>query len=304
MKTALVSLVAVAVAGVPGVAAASTVAVDRSGTVVYKASAGEANKVELVSVFGPLGFADRGASLIVGGGCTAGDTVSCPGGPIAASLGDRDDAAVVNSFSRGAVSVDGGSGDDDVLSGANDNATASGGSGDDTLVVISNTNGYGYGGSGSDQIAGRSSGDHLFGGDGADLLAERPGFSSAELWGGDGADRLVGNLRSELSGGSGSDILIDGAKLDGGSGADRIQSAGGAAITAGAGNDAIDAADGSGVSDTISCGSGFDAVWADPEDTVARDCELRLGGPAPALPGVAAAEADAAALLTHVPAVA
>ena len=58
----------------------------------------------------------------------------------------------------------------------------------------------------------------------------------------------------------------------------------------------VNAADGSGAPDTISCGAGQDVVWADATDTVSSDCELRLSGPAPSLPGTAQAIADAAAL--------
>jgi hypothetical protein len=53
----------------------------------------------------------------------------------------------------------------------------------------------------------------------------------------------------------------------------------------------------------IDSGAGYDIVWADATDRVARDCERRLSGPAPALPGTAAAIADAQALLAHQPSV-
>jgi hypothetical protein len=96
-------------------------------------------------------------------------------------------------------------------------------------------------------------------------------------------------------------VLVGGASIEGGSGNDRIQSAGGATISGGSGADLIDAADGSGTPDTISCGSGLDAVWVDAGDTVAQDCELQMTGPAPPLPGVAGAISDAQALLTHTP---
>jgi Ca2+-binding RTX toxin-like protein len=306
MKTALLSLAVVAVAGVPGVASASTVSVDGSGTVIYQALPGEANKLNLASPFGPFGFADTGAPLAVGPGCTADVLVTCPAGTISATLGDRADSARVNSFApAGDVSVDGGNGNDDLLVGGNHAATALGGSGDDIIVMASNSATTASGGPGSDRLAGLSGSDSL-NGDGADLLTEREGPAAATLSGGDGNDRLVGGDADQLNGGNGSDILIGGAAfglaaIDGGNGIDLITSTGGATITAGAGADLVNAANGSDAADTISCGPGYDVVWADATDRVARDCERRLSGPAPTLPGTTAAIADAQALLAHRP---
>jgi Ca2+-binding RTX toxin-like protein len=302
MKTALISLAVVAVAGVPGVASASTVSVDGSGTVTYQAAPGEANKLNLASPFDPFGFADTGAPLSAGPGCTADVLITCPAGPVVATLGDRADSARVNSFApAGSVSVDGGNGNDDVLVGANSAATALGGSGDDIIVMASNSGTTASGGPGNDRLAGLSGSDNLNGEGGADLLTERAGPAGAALSGGDGSDRLVGGDADDLDGGNGSDILVGGAIIDGGNGTDLITSTGAATITAGAGADSINAADGSGVADTISCGPGYDIVWADATDRVARDCERRLSGPAPVLPGTAAAIADAQALLAHRP---
>ena len=307
MKTALISLAVVAVAGVPGVASASTVSVDGSGTVNYQASPGEANKLNLASPFEPLGFADTGAPLSAGPGCTAGALITCPAGPISATLGDRADIARVNSFApAGDVSVDGATGNDDLLVGGNDNASATGGSGDDIIVMVANGGATASGGAGSDRLAGLSGIDELSGDGGADLLTEQPGPAPATLSGGDGNDRLVGGDADLLNGGNGSDILVGGTPfggltIDGGNGVDLITSTGGATITAGTGGDFVNAADGSGATDTISCGPGYDYVWADPTDRVARDCERRLSGPAPTFPGTAAAIADAQALLTHRP---
>ncbi len=114
---------------------------------------------------------------------------------------------------------------------------------------------------------------------------------------------MVGGDADALSGGNANDILVGGSSLDGGAGTDLITSTGGSTITAGPGTDFVNAADGSGAADTISCGPGYDVVWADAIDRVARDCERRLSGPAPALPGTAAAIADAQALLAHRPSV-
>jgi Ca2+-binding RTX toxin-like protein len=302
MKTALLSLAVVAVAAVPGVASASTVSVDGSGTVNYQAAPGEANKLSLAAPFGPFGFADAGATLSAGLGCTAGALITCPAGAISAALGDRADAARVNSFApSGNVSIDGGNGNDDLLLGGNSAATGLGGSGNDIILMASNSGASASGGPGSDSLAGLSGSDSLSGDSGADLLTERPGPAGATLAGGDGNDRLVGGEADDLDGGNGGDILVGSATIAGGAGADLITSAGGATITAGPGADAINAADGSGAADTISCGTGYDVVWADATDHVARDCERRLSGPAPALPGTTAAITDAQTLLAHRP---
>jgi Ca2+-binding RTX toxin-like protein len=299
MKTALMFLVAVAAAGVPGVANAATVSVDHD-TAVYRAAPREANALGLVNAFGPLTFADFGAPLTAGRGCAGVGTVSCDARDIDATLGDRADKAQLNCF-IGAVALDAGTGDDDVLVGANDDASATGGPGDDTIVLVANGGGTGSGGSGNDALASRSGATDIAGDAGSDLLTVGPGRNPAKLSGDEGADRLVGSQAAELLGGSGGDVLVGGASIEGGSGNDRIQSAGGATISGGSGADLIDAADGSGTPDTISCGSGLDAVWVDAGDTVAQDCELQMTGPAPPLPGVAGAISDAQALLTHTP---
>jgi Ca2+-binding RTX toxin-like protein len=307
MKTALISLAVVAVAGVPGVASAATVSVDGSGTVNYQAAPGEANKLNLAAPFDPFGFADGGAPLSAGPGCTAGVLITCPAGAISATLGDRADSARVNSFAPvGDVAVDGGTGNDDLLVGSNNSASAVGGSGDDIILMVANGGATATGGTGNDRLAGLSGIDELAGDGGADLLTEQPGPAPATLAGGDGNDRLVGGDADDLDGGNGSDILVGGASfgsatIAGGFGTDLITSKGGATITAGPDADVINATDGSGGADTISCGAGYDLVWADAADRVSRDCEHRLYGRAPALPGTAAAIADAQALLAHLP---
>jgi hypothetical protein len=298
----------VAVAAVPGVAGAATIGTGDDGVVQYAAAAGESNRLALVDAFGPttFTFADAGAPLTAGPGCVAGltATVVCPVGPISAALKDGDDRASVNSFAGlGTVTLDGDGGDDDLLAGSQGSAVARGGSGDDTLVLSSNGGGFGYGQDGDDRLAGRSGGDTLSGGRGDDLLTKRPGLGSiASLSGDEGADRIVAlGTPADSDGGPGSDLIIGGARISGGGGSDQIVSEGGATIDAGAGNDVIAAGDLSGNPDTISCGSGWDVVWFDAGDTVARDCEVRLRRPSPKLPGVDRAIADAQALLSHTP---
>ncbi|HWH96340.1 MAG TPA: calcium-binding protein [Baekduia sp.] len=297
MKTALMSLVVVAVAGVPGVASAATVTSD-GATAVYRAAPREVNTLSLVASFPALTFADATASLTAGPGCVTGPPLTCPGAAsVTAYLGDKADTAHVDNF-WGATVIDGGDGPDDISGGAASRVTVTGGNGNDTIWVNANSNGTGDGGAGNDSLLGTSGNDNLSGGDGADLLTNRQRWNNAFLDGGDGADRLVGNSGATLTGGIGPDILVannDGESLDGGPGADRITSvAGGSTILGGTGGDQVDAADGSGIADTVDCGPGFDVVWADAEDTLSN-CELVLNGPVE-LYGTAQAIADAAAL--------
>src|SRR5215470_8796490 len=83
------------------------------------------------------------------------------------------------------------------------------------------------------------------------------------------ADTLVGTPRADtMRGLAGSDRLLGGRGddfLDGGAGRDTID--------AGPGNDRV-AVSYDGSRDSARCGPGSDVVNADPDDTVARDCEL------------------------------
>jgi Tol biopolymer transport system component len=88
------------------------------------------------------------------------------------------------------------------------------------------------------------------------------------LYGLGGNDRLIASGRPDfLQGGFGQDVLFGGPgddRLYGGPGADRLY--------AGPGWDAVYSRDGA--ADVVRCGSGKDAVRADPRDRIARDCEL------------------------------
>jgi Ca2+-binding RTX toxin-like protein len=306
MKTALLSLAMAAAAVAPGAASAATISVNATtGTIQYKAAAGEANRLALVNPVA-FTFADHGAPLTAGAGCTANPDLSvfCPAATVVANLGDQDDAARVNSFaSLVPVTINGGDGDDDFLAGAEGHANGNGNGGDDTILVASNTTGIAVGGNGNDAVGGVSSSNTLYGSGGNDLLAVQSSFSPDTLSGDAGADRLVGGRSDGLFGGDGNDLIIGGTDgtLSGGNNADQILSRGGATIDAGPGNDQVDATD-PGV-DTIVCGTGADKVWAGPEDTVDADCEKVFAAPAPGFAGTAQALADAAALLAHSPAV-
>jgi Ca2+-binding RTX toxin-like protein len=281
---------------------------DGSTRVLYQALAGEINAPVLTTTGAGQSFTDFRAPLIAGAGCASGPPVVCGFRPVEAHLGDRDDVASINS-NLGSATVYGDSGDDDFLAGGDGFATAYGGLGDDTIRMSTDGQASGIGGPGDDRIGGGFSQlfDVFQGESGNDLLATK---ASGTLDGGSGDDELVsyrgGRAAVSLLGQSGNDVLIvSRGTADGGRGNDIIFGhAGGLTVNGGADSDGIDVAGGdeTAAPDTVSCGSGFDVVWADAADSVSRDCEVRLPGPAPALPPVTRAQADADALLAHMPA--
>jgi hypothetical protein len=95
------------------------------------------------------------------------------------------------------------------------------------------------------------------------------------------------------------DTPPNGWTFDGGRGNDTF-SGPARTVDGGAGNDRIDV-----VGDTpssVTCGAGFDVVWADSSDVLSADCERRIEtSTPPVLPGVEEAVARARALLNHVP---
>ena len=139
--------------------------------------------------------------------------------------------------------------------------------------------GYAYGGTGDDRVTG-SAGEYneVYGDGGDDLVVQGSIAKCAVLFGGSGGDTLLGHSSGgnhcppREDGGTGADALIVSSppgqdsswKLDGGDGADYIVGGGGGdQITGGAGPDFIQAA-ADRIADTIACGSGRDAVRADP----------------------------------------
>jgi Ca2+-binding RTX toxin-like protein len=139
-----------------------------------------------------------------------------PGNPNALDVDVGDDGTVDFSFDRGtfgAISAQGGAGDDEIRvdesQGAftDDLITLDGGAGDDTLA----------GGSGSDVLDGGSGDDVLRGGDGDDVLTGGPGNDQVD--GGRGSDTAslgAGDDRFTWDPGDGSDAV------DGGAGNDRL----------------------------------------------------------------------------------
>jgi Ca2+-binding RTX toxin-like protein len=139
-------------------------------------------------------------------------------------------------YAYGAVTIDGGDGNDTIWSS----------SGDDVLL----------GGSGNDRINGGSGRDYLSGGSGRDTLVGGRGVDVMQ--GGSGDDTLTDSWRGLMDGGSGDDVINDGwgrALLLGGTGNDTIKLGGGADVIAfnrGDGRDLIQS--GKGGDTTLSLG--------------------------------------------------
>jgi hypothetical protein len=316
MKRPILAAVALTVAAAPATASAASIELaSPTGVITYAASPGEVNRLQMSgTVDGPfdlrMEFFESGAALTAGAGCVAGVPVTCgevdQAFPVEVSLGDEKDVANVNSFT-GSLRLDAGPGSDDVLAGGI-TAAADGGSGNDTIRMAANISATGTGGTGNDRMAaGLGARAATLDGEGGNDLLVPGAFLSNQANGGTGNDTLV-NMTGDvtLSGDDGSDVLVALAarsQLDGGAGSDIVSGKlGGVTVTAGSGNDVVDvrgAADTD--ADTVTCGAGFDVVFANSGDTVARDCELRLGFNTPTLPPVTTAVADAQALLDHTP---
>jgi Ca2+-binding RTX toxin-like protein len=317
MKRPLLAALALAAAAAPATASAASIEVASSGSIVYTAAPGEVNALQMEGTVGGgdlrMAFFEFAAPLTAGPGCVAGFPVLCgevdQAFPVDVALGDEKDVARVNSFTS-STTLDAGSGSDDVLAGGFD-ATADGGSGNDTVRVAANDRATGNGGTGSDRLSAGlgAAAATLDGGSGNDLLVPG-GFLLNEATGGSGDDRLVSlsGRNITLSGQSGNDVLVATAGaapifLNAGSGIDIVSSKlGGVTVDGGSGHDVIDVrGDAATDPDTVTCGSGFDIVWANGPDTVGKDCELELKFTPPALPKVTDAVAAAQALLAHTP---
>jgi Ca2+-binding RTX toxin-like protein len=286
-----------------------------SSVIAYEAAPGEVNALSMSGTVGPgdfrMAFSEFSAPSFAGAGCVAPTPVVCGevdrAFPVIVALNDQDDVARVNSFTQ-TLTLDAGSGNDDVLAGGID-ASADGGSGSDTIHLAANNLATGHGGTGRDRIAAGlgAAAARLDGGLSSDLLVPG-GFLFNEAVGGSGDDRLVSFTGSEviLSGDSGSDMLValgrGSVQLNGGSSTDIVSAElGGVTVSAGSDHDLIYVRGAAGTAaDTVSCGTGFDAVWANRGDNVADDCELELSFNS-SLPRVARAISDAQDLLAHRP---
>jgi len=311
-----------ATAAVPATASAASIALTAPGgtpTIAYAAAPGEVNALEMHGTVGGgfdlrMPFNEYSAPLTVGAGCGGLLPTICgrvdQAFPVAVSLADKDDVASVNSFTDD-LTMDAGSGNDDVLAGGLD-ATAGGGSGNDSIILAANSLTTGNGGDGRDRIyAGLgAAAARLTGGRGGDLLVP-DGFAFNDAEGDSGDDRLVSFTGDTvtLSGESGNDVLAaptsgGDVTLNGGSGRDTIVShVGGVTVDAGSGTDFVDVrGDASSAADTVSCGSGRDVAWANSGDAVASDCEVVIRRGTPPVIGKVSSAVDAAhALAAHRP---
>src|SRR5215212_10616350 len=126
-----------------------------------------------------------------------------------------------------------------------------------------------YGRGGNDIVLGLAGRDNLLGGTGKDVVnggsLARPFGGDKNLVGGPGNDAVQGGSDSDnVVGGDGNDYLVDG----------EFENAVKDNLFGGKGNDVLDLINKTGVKkDVVACGSGFDRVLADREDTVAADCE-------------------------------
>ena len=324
MKRPMLAGVAVAAAATlaPSTASAASIALTVPGgtpTIAYTASPGEVNALEMHGTVNGgddfrMPFFEYSAPLTVGASCSGLLPTICgfvdQAFPVTVALGDENDVASTNSFTQN-LTMDAGSGADDVLAGGID-ATADGGSGSDSIILAANNVVTGHGGSGRDKIFGGlgAAAAIVTGGTGRDLLVPA-GFAFNDAKGGPNADTLVSFSGDAvtLDGESGSDVLVaptgrSGITLNGGSGTDiAFSHVGSVVVDAGSGYDYVDVKSGVDTApDTVSCGSELDVVYADSWDSVAKDCELviRRGTP-PTLSRVTNAIDAAKALQLHRP---
>ena len=143
--------------------------------------------------------------------------------------------------------------------GTNGPDTLRGTHGDDALV----------GKGGNDVLFAQRGDDNLLGGPGKDVLTAetergRSYGGHKNMVGGSGNDVVFGGKDSDnLVGARGNDYMIDGFELNPKEDA----------VSAGPGNDALWVWNRPAGEDGVTCGSGFDRVFADRDDTLAPDCE-------------------------------
>jgi Ca2+-binding RTX toxin-like protein len=123
---------------------------------------------------------------------------------------------------------------------------------------------------GNDILLALAGNDQLEGGRGKDIVnggsLEEPFGGKKNLDGGRGNDAVQGGLgQDNVAGGKGNDFMVDGDFNP------RIQQED--KLSGGAGKDVIIVVNRPAFEDLVSCGDGFDRVWADREDLVAPDCE-------------------------------
>jgi Ca2+-binding RTX toxin-like protein len=142
--------------------------------------------------------------------------------------------------------------------GTNGPDTLRGTNGDDNL----------FGKGGNDELVGLQGRDNLLGGAGKDVVfagIEGSGVrGDKNLVGGSGNDLVIGGLGADnVVGEEGNDLVDEGPPRE--SSTDKL--------SAGGGNDVVGARNEPAFKDIVTCGGGFDWVFADKKDVVAPDCE-------------------------------
>jgi Ca2+-binding RTX toxin-like protein len=306
-STFALSLIAAGLALPAGVASASTVSVPVAGGPAVFQSGGKASDLVSRLDFTSLAFKDFAQALSAGAGCTAGPPVSCDATRQELHFSPRNDR--FRGFSNAEIVIDAGAGKDTLRTAGLWNIVDAG-DGADSVWENGDSIGSVHGGAGADKLYSFEAAANIFGDGGDDLLVDGS-FSGRPhaLDGGDGSDELVtlssGRGSGAATGGAGADVIVIDTPvgdwtIDAGSGPDTVSGGPGVdTISAGSGNDVIDVT-GDGNADDVTCGGGYDKVYADPEDTVAADCEIIVGA-TPSLPAVAAAREDAADFVAAMP---
>jgi hypothetical protein len=135
---------------------------------------------------------------------------------------------------------------------------------------------------GNDRLFGRGGRDNLLGGTGKDIVIGGNesccgGGGDKNLVGGSGNDAVIGGLGSDnVVGGEGNDFVADGPNRE--FSTDQL--------SAGDGSDVIGVFNDPAFKDIVTCGGGFDWVFADRKDLIAPDCE-RVADSGPEFDGLA-----------------
>jgi len=272
----------------------AAIAAREADTLVYRAAAGEANRVDVSQDGGRVTFAERPetrgtarAPLLAGTGCEGEATVACDAAGIRGvrvELGDEADIASLSDPGRSLAIdavIEGGAGNDQLQGGAG-NDSVLGGIHSDTLLDSAGADFFDGGAGSLDRIEYRTVeplrisldgvADDGRAGEGDDVDA-----SVEDVAGGAGPDTIVGSAKkNQLLGGGGDDVM------NGGGGGDRVRGHDGDdRLTGGAGEDLLDGAAGDdlllgrdGERDKIACRAGpADRASVDRRDRVYSGCE-------------------------------
>jgi hypothetical protein len=178
-----VSVLAIAgLLAVAGSASASTLAVDRGGTLRFTAAKGEVNRVDLTDSGGLQTVVTDGGSIVtVGNGCVqvSPHQGACPlpglTQEVAIDLADGNDFAHAFKFTLGHIAISGGFGADTISTATfSEVAEIRGASGADTITAVDGTSLI-TGGLGADVIDGGGDGDTIDCGLGLDQYVQYPG---------------------------------------------------------------------------------------------------------------------------------